>query len=66
MPSDGGQINGPPIEFDCSNDPEAIAWAELAIEERDNDIELWQHTRFVIWLNAVEKWELFRRDPGKR
>jgi hypothetical protein len=64
--SDGGQISGPPIEFDCSNDTEAVAWAELAIEERGSDIELWQHTRFVIRLNAIEKWELIRREPGRR
>jgi hypothetical protein len=32
--SDGSQISGPPIQFNCSNDTEAVAWAELANEEK--------------------------------
>jgi hypothetical protein len=48
-----GHRVGPPIDFDCDTDAEAVEKA-LRLRESDKSLELWQGTRLIRRIEAAK------------
>ena len=44
-----GHVAGPPLDFDCPDDNDAVKEAEKLVDGRD--IEIWQGTRVVAYIS---------------
>jgi len=47
-----GHVAGPPLDFDCPDDDDAVKGAEKLLD--GHDIEIWQGPRVVAYINHTE------------